>query len=178
MEDFQRITVVSHRLRLVCTGLVFCLPVLCAVFWILFNRIYALIPMISLPVHLDHRVTALPRLMAFLSDLVPLSALIYGLKKLNRLFLLYENGHIFTNENVDCYRRLGRALMVWVACDIVNRSLLGIALTLDNPPGKRLLVIGLDGGDFTGVFVGLVILIIAWVMEEGRKIREDQALII
>jgi hypothetical protein len=68
--------------------------------------------------------------------------------------------------------------MVWVACDIVNRSLLGIALTLDNPPGKRLLVIGLDGGDFTGVFVGLVILIIAWVMEEGRKIREDQALII
>jgi Protein of unknown function (DUF2975) len=79
---------------------------------------------------------------------------------------------------VNCYRSLGRILMAWVACDVVNHTLLGIVLTLDRGPGQRLLVLGLDGGDFTGIFVGLAILIIAWVMDEARQIQEDQALII
>ncbi len=178
MENTQRITHVSRKLRLICIGLIICLPVLCAVFWVLFNRIYAMAPMIPLPVRVDHDIPAFSRLLAFLCDLVPLSAVIYALLKLKNLFLLYEKGHIFTGQNVDCYRSLGRTLMVWVACDIVNRTLLGIVLTLDNPPGKRLLVIGLDGGDFTGIFVGVAVLIISWVMDEGRKMQEEQALII
>ena len=178
MENTLRITVVSRRLKMVCIGLICCLPVLCAIFWILFNKIYPMVPMIPLPVRVNHDVTAFPRLLAFLSDLVPLAVVILGLLRLKTLFSLYEKGQIFTKENVDCYRALGRILMLWVICDIVNRSLLGIALTLDNPPGTRLLVIGLDGGDFSGIFVGTVILIIAWVMDEARKIQEDHALFI
>jgi hypothetical protein len=178
MGNALRITKVSRRLKLICIGLIFILPILCAVFWILFNRIYAIMPMISLPVRLDHGLTALTRLLAFLSDLAPLSAMIFGLLKLKALLSLYEKGHIFTRANVNCYRSLGKTLMVWVGCDIVNRTLLGIVLTLDRGPGQRLLVIGLDGGDFAGIFVGIVILTIAWVMDEARKIQEDQALII
>jgi len=60
----------------------------------------------------------------------------------------------------------------------VRTSLLSVILTMGKPPGQRLLVVGLDSGDFTGVFVGVVVLIISWVMDEGRKIEEDQALII
>ncbi len=178
MENTQRITAVSRKLRLICIGLIVCLPVLCAVFWALFNRIYAIAPMIPLPVRVNHDISAINRALAFLCDLVPLSAIIYALFKLKNLFLLYEKGHIFTGQNVDCYRGLGRILMVWVACDIVNRTLLGIVLTLDNPPGKRLLVIGFDGGDLTGIFVGVSVLIISWVMDEARKMEEEQALII
>jgi Protein of unknown function (DUF2975) len=178
MRNALRITKLSRRLKFICIGLVFILPVLCAVFWVLFNRIYAIMPMISLPVRLDHDLTALTRLLAFLSDLLPLSAMIFGLLKLKALFSLYEKGHIFTKANVNCYRSLGRTLMVWVGCDIVNRALLGIVLTLDRGPGQRRLVIGLDGNDFAGIFVGIVILIIAWIMDEARKIQEDQALII
>lgn len=177
MENTQRIAVISRRLRLVCTGLIYCLPVLCAVFWILFNKIHALVP-IPLPVPVNHDLTGFTRLLAFLCDLVPLSPLIFGLLKLRELFSLYEKGHIFTEENVNCYRSLGRTLMVWVACDIVNRTLLGIVLTLNNPPGKRLLVVGMDGGDFTGIFVAAAVLIISWVMDEARKMMEEQSLII
>lgn len=178
MDTLQRITIVSRKLRLTCTGLIFCLPVFCAIFWVLFNGIYAMAPMISLPVRLDHELPAHTRFFAFLADLLPLSVTIYALIKLKALFHLYETGHIFTAENVRCFRGLGKTLLVWVACDIVNRTLLGIVLTLDNPPGKRLLVIGMDGGDFTGLFVGAVVLIISWVMDEARKMQEDQALII
>jgi Protein of unknown function (DUF2975) len=173
MDTTRRITVISRRLKLTCTGLIFCLPVLCAIFWALFNEIYAMVPMISLPVRLGHELPAHTRIFAFLTDLLPLSVTIYALMKLKVLFALYESGHIFTEDNVRCFRSLGRALMIWVACDIVSRSLLGIVLTLDNPPGKRLLVLGMDGGDFTGLFVGTVVLIISWVMEEARKMQED-----
>jgi len=178
MKNTQRITVVSRKLRLVCAGSIFCLPLLCALFWALFNRISAIVPMIPLPVRVDHDLPALTRFLAFLCDLLPLGVIVYALMRLKTLFLLYERGSIFTGQNVQCFRSLGRALIVWVGCDIVNRSLLGIVLTLDNPPGKRLLVIGLDGGDFTGIFVGVAVLIISWVMDEARKIQEEQALII
>jgi hypothetical protein len=152
--------------------------VLCGVFWALFNRIHALTPMIPLPVRVDHDLPALTRFLAYLCDLLPLGVIIYALMRLKTLFMLYERGYIFTEENVQCFRSLGRALIVWVGCDIVNRTLLGIVLTLDNPPGKRMLVIGLDGGDCTGTFVGIAVLIISWVMDEARKMQEEQALII
>jgi hypothetical protein len=32
--------------------------------------------------------------------------------------------------------------------------------------------------DFAAVFVGIVVVILSWVMDEGRKIQEDQALIV
>ncbi len=178
MENTERITNVSRKQRLIWIGLIVCLPIVCVIFWVFFNRIHAMAPMIPLPVRVVHDISSFNRLLAFLCDLVPLSAITYALFKLKNLFLLYEKGRIFTGQNVDCYRALGRTLMVWVACDIVNRTLLGIVLTLDNPPGKRLLVIGLDGGDFTGIFVGVAVLIISWVMDEGRKMQEEQALII
>jgi hypothetical protein len=178
MENTQRITTVSRKLRLICTVLFFCLPFVCAFFWTFFNRLYAIAPMIPLPVHIEHNLTAQTRFLAFLCDLLPIGAIIWALLKLKNLFSLYEKGHIFTEQNVSCFRGLGRTLIVWVACDIVNRTLLGIVLTLDNPPGKRMLVIGLDGGDFTGIFVGAVVLIITWVMDEARKMQDEQSLII
>jgi hypothetical protein len=178
MENTQRITTMSRNLRRVCTGLIYCLPVVSAMIWIFFNRLYASAPIIPLPVHLDHDLTAQTRFHAFLVDLIPLGAIVYGLQKLRNLFLLYERGLIFTNQNVDCFRSLGRAMLVWVACHIFRTSLLSVILTLDNPPGKRMITLGLDSGDFSGLFVGAVVLIISWVMDEGRRIQEDQEFIV
>lgn len=178
MENTQRITSVSGKLARICTVLTFCLPAASACFWIFFNSLYAIAPMVPLPVHVTGDVPDLTRFLAFLTDLIPLAAVTYGLLKLRGLFRLYERGLIFTQLNVNCFRSLGRALIVWVLCDVLRRTLLGLVLTMNNPPGKRMLVLGLDSGDFTGVFVGIVVLIISWVMDEARKIQEDQALII
>jgi hypothetical protein len=61
---------------------------------------------------------------------------------------------------------------------VVKNSLLSVVLTLPNPPGHRVVTLGLYSADFTAIFVGIVILFIAWVMDEARKLQEDQALII
>ena len=178
METTQRITTLSRKLRWTCTALIYCLPVACAIVWIFFNQLYATGPMMPLPVRVDHDLPGQIRFYAFLVDLIPLGAILYGLHKLRRLFRLYENGLIFTERNVDCFRGLGRALVVWVACHVARTTLLSIILTMNNPPGQRMVTVGLDSGDFTGVFVGVVVLIISWVMDEGRRIQEDQALIV
>lgn len=178
MENTQRIVALSRKIRLICKGLFICLPVISGLFWTFFNQLYKLGPLPPLPVHVDHYLPGLTRFLAFLADLIPLGVIMYGLRKLESLFLLYENGLIFTEANVQCFRSLGRTLIVWVAGDMVRNSLLSMVLTLDKPPGQRLITVGLGSADFTAVFVGIVVLIISWVMDEGRKIHEDQALIV
>jgi hypothetical protein len=178
MENLQRISNLSRKLRLTCTGLIFALPVLCALFWIFFNQLYPTLALLSLPVPVDHDLPGWSRSGGFLADLIPLGVIIYGLRRLRDLFSLYEGGLIFTADNVQCYRSLGRTLFVWVACNVLNHTLLGFVLTIDNPPGHRLLVLGLNSGDFTGMFVGAVVLTVSWIMDEARKIQEEQAMII
>ena len=41
-----------------------------------------------------------------------------------------------------------------------------------------MITVGLDSSDFGGIFVGVMILTITWVMDEARKIKEDQELFI
>lgn len=134
--------------------------------------------MAPLPVRVDHELPGLTRLLGFLTGLIPMSATIYGLWKLRNLFHLYEDGLIFTELNVKCFRSMGRTLIVWAGCDILRLALLSIVLTMNNPSGQRMITLGINSGELTGVFVGIVVLIASWVMDEGRKIKEDQALIV
>jgi len=178
VENTQRITIMSMRLKKTCTVLIYCLPLVSGLFWFFFNWLYARVPMIPLPVRLDHEVDGITRLFAFLADMIPVSVVIFGLFRLRILFSLYEKALIFTEQNVDCFRSLGRALILWAVCDVIRTSLLSVILTLQNPPGQRMITVSFDSGEFTGVFVGIVVLIISWVMDEGRKIEEEQALIV
>lgn len=179
MENTHRITTLSRRMKFICIGLIFCLPVICALFWIFFNYLYSVTgSMIPLPVRLDHDLATNSRFLAFLSTIPQLGVTIYGLWKLKELFALYEKSSIFTEENVNCFKSLGKALIAWVICDVAGNALLSMALTINNPPGQSVIVVGLNSGDFTGMFVGAVVLIISRVMDEARKIQDEQALII
>lgn len=182
MGNIERIAVASRRLRRICVGMIVVMPITCALFWFFFNQIFSssFVPtsMIPLPVPITEDLNGLTRLLAFLTELVPLTALLYGLQKLGELFRHYENGYIFTNKNVSCFRSLGRILIIWVICDVVKNPILSMVLTMEKPPGQHVISVGLYSADFIAIFVGIIILIIAWVMDEARLIKEDQSLII
>jgi hypothetical protein len=75
------------------------------------------------------------------------------------LFQLYGQGIMFSAKNVRYIRLLGYALIVSWAIDYQLQSTLqDMALST------------------TPVFVGLLIIFAAWIMDEGRKIQEEQAL--
>ena len=101
--------------------------------------------------------------------------------KLFRLFNLYEHGLIFSAQTIRCIKILGMLCVVgWV---------LGAALQVlphPLPPGASVVRHGYRMGFFsfdfgTGMdvgllFAGIVIVLIAWIMDEGRKIQEEQEL--
>jgi len=75
------------------------------------------------------------------------------------LFRLYQKGILFSARNVRHIKSLGYFLIVNWAVDYQLQSALK-DMDLSTTP----------------VFIGLLIIFIAWIMDEGRKIQEEQAL--
>jgi len=76
-----------------------------------------------------------------------------------RLFWLYANGILFTAKNVNCLRFLGYYFIVgWFIDFQIQDFQNDMALST------------------TPIFVGFFIIFFAWIMDEGRKIREEQEL--
>jgi hypothetical protein len=92
---------------------------------------------------------------------VHLSLLGFGAIILIRLFKLYERGSFFAVGNVRYIKILGLI--------VVGDGLIQTALEF-LPPNKSV-------HEFSNnLALGLLILLIAWVMDEGRKIQEEQEL--
>ena len=84
---------------------------------------------------------------------------IWCLVVLSCLFRLYERGIFFAARNVNYIRFFGYVLIIeWV----VDYLFAGTVhdLTLSTTP----------------IFAGLLIIFVAWIMDEGRKIQEEQEL--
>jgi hypothetical protein len=76
-----------------------------------------------------------------------------------RLFWLYGKGILFTAKNVNCLRFLGYYCIVdW----FIDYQIEGFLHDMDLSS--------------TRIFVGFFIIFFAWIMDEGRKIQEEQAL--
>jgi len=76
-----------------------------------------------------------------------------------RLFWLYGRGILFSAKNVNCLRFLGYYFIVdW----FIDYQMQGLQhdMALSTTP----------------IFVGFFIIFFAWIMDEGRKIEEEQAL--
>ncbi len=84
---------------------------------------------------------------------------LWGAAVLFALFRLYGQGILFTARNVRHLRFLGYWLMLGWAIDYQMQSSLR-DMDLSTTP----------------VLVGLMILFVAWIMDEGRKLQEEQAL--
>jgi hypothetical protein len=91
-----------------------------------------------------------------------------GVGVLYRLFKLYERGMIFTAANVRCIKWLGGWMLVsCVLSNVIQISKLIIYDCAD-----------VDLRISTRFFVGILVLLVAWIMEEGGKIQEENTLTI
>jgi hypothetical protein len=91
-----------------------------------------------------------------------------GVAVLYRLFKLYQQGKIFTAENVRCIKWIGGwVLGSWALLNMIQVSkLITYELAdVDLSIGPRF-------------FVGILVLLVAWIMEEGGKMQEENALTI
>ena len=118
------------------------------------------------------------RLLGFTVGLIPLGIDLAVFLFLYKLFGLYARSRIFTEANVRLIRRIGCAILIGQASSPIHQALLTLVLTFNNEPGQRVIRIGFSSTDLSKIVTALIIIVVAWVMDEGRKLREENALVI
>jgi hypothetical protein len=104
--------------------------------------------------------------------------------KLAKLFRFYERGLIFTNETIRCIKTLGILCVInWVltsAYHVLSRWSASPAdvtvKTVESGFGMGFFSFSIVGINVGLLLAGVIIVIIAWIMDEGRKIQEEQEL--
>jgi hypothetical protein len=176
MDNTIRIRRASRRLRCLLMAVLIAIPVISLLVWGFINQMPELMQKSILPPYARPPLPVLPRFLGFLVWLLPGGVAMYATANLVKLFRLYEIGQIFRPANVRCFRNLSRALIAWCLVNIASGELLSLALTAHHPPGQRMISVGFGSPDITALLVGLILSVIAWVMEEGRKMQEEQDL--
>jgi hypothetical protein len=177
MDESERLRKSSRRLRKVFVVLMVLAPILNVVFWVgigMGNDVLGH----TLPVQVDPDIPASSLVFACLIGMIPTSVFVYALYQLIKLFGYYSTGVIFSKANVLAIRNLGKSIIYWELANFLCSIALGIVLTLHRGTGNRLLVINLQNSDLYALVAGFSVLTIAWVMEEARKIKEEQELIV
>lgn len=123
-----------------------------------------------------HELTFNDRVFGFAVSALPMLVELFILISLIKLFKLYEQGEIFSLNNVRYIRNIGYALMASQIVDLIYQALMGLALTLNNPHGHRYMKISIDQNNFAILFAGCIVILISWIMAEGCKLREEQQL--
>ncbi len=91
-------------------------------------------------------------------------------------FFLYARGVFFKEDNVTCYRKLSKLAFWGILANIFDKTLVNLALTINNPPGQKVLTISFTGDHVKLMLVAIVLMIIARVMNEGREIYDENQL--
>lgn len=115
------------------------------------------------------------QLLGALVSLMPLSLAVYGMVQVWLLFGEYAQGRIFTNIASMRLRRMAWAIIAASGVQVVARTVHVLLLTMNNPPGKKVLTIGISSHDYAFLVFGVLLLGIAWVMVEGTRLAQENA---
>lgn len=91
---------------------------------------------------------------------------------LAKLFGLYANAQIFSAANVKEIRQIGVTVLLFPALWLL--SLLVPALL--PAEGTSQTIVG--GMPFMQIIVGTVVIVVSWIMDVGRELREEQELVV
>ena len=111
-----------------------------------------------------------------LGALASLPGVLLGLAalwQLWRLFGEYAAGRVFGAPAQRHLRGFAAALLASAVVTPLMRTAVGVALTLGNPPGQRLLVFTLSWNDYLSILCGAVLLAVALVMADAVRLAED-----
>ena len=95
---------------------------------------------------------------------------------LMRLFSCYQRGAIFVIESIRYIRHVGILMFIWALLNPIYQVLMSLAVTLENPVGQKVIAINLDADYFRNLITAGIVFLIAYIMQEGVKLREEQAL--
>jgi len=175
-DNMARIRRLGRLLERVCLTAAVAVTPFVALYWTFFNAIPPEMTCETTSLSVSGALPAWVRGLCFLVAMVPGTALMLTLLRLRQLFSLYKEGRIFTLANVACFTAVARALLVWAVASLLYTPLHGLAVTAANPPGRHILSLGVGSGEVALFFVAAMAVVIASVMDEARRLDEEQSL--
>lgn len=118
------------------------------------------------------------RLLAAAVALLPATGVSLALLAVARICREYAVGGLFSDVVVKSYRRLGVALAAMTVLHWLHPTLLGLALALTLPPGKRFVTVGIQSGDLLLMLVTGLVFLLGAVMQVAQKVQAENAEIV
>lgn len=177
----NKIRSISRKLRVAFIIALIITPLINILVWMYYDKLPDEISMTLIPHSLNLNqinINPLTKTLACLVAMLQVGVIMYALNLLIKLFKNYEQNEIFTTTNVTYYRRLGYSVFLWIIFDKIVEILTSIILTFQNPVGHRVMAVKFSGADLVGLGAGVIIILIAWIMNEGHRLQEDQSLTI
>ncbi len=113
------------------------------------------------------------KLLGFAIASVPLLAMVWSLIMLLRLTSVLAAGKWFDQLCEDYCLKVGRWLVIYVILNILHRTALVSAITMDNLPGDRHLAISFSTDDLLALVPALLALIIGHMVRLAREQQEE-----
>ncbi len=170
-----RIRTNARRFAWVCTILMYALPAAVALYLLLVDTLALAAELYGADMGIAD-LTVFKRLGGIVIAMIPLTPMILFLAALRRLFRLYALGVLFAVANVEAFRKMGWWMVLFAAAQFVTTPLASVWFSWDNPPGERALSIEISSGMVTAAVIGGVVVVIARVMDEARRLQDEQAL--
>jgi hypothetical protein len=115
------------------------------------------------------------RLVAGAISAVPIGVMLWGLWQVRALFRDFAEGRVFTENDARRLQMFGVAVLAQAPLGPLIGTALALALSLANPPGRRLLVIAFSINDYFALIVGGVLVAVATVMREAARLADENA---
>jgi len=178
MDNMSKIKKVSKLCYILLLGILILVPLYYIFYWLFINSLSESFVNINIePIpETQHILSPKLQIIGFISSLLPLSALMYGLIYTRKLFAFFKDGVVFALEQVVLFKKISKALIFWVIFSIVYEGIKSVIFSFNNPVGERVLSLGLSSSQVGILFISIIILVIAWIMDEGRIINEENKL--
>ncbi len=178
----NKIKNVSLFFKVVFQIIFFLLPILFVMSWYYapqeLNLLIGIIRINAIPISYQndvlHELSQSERIFGGLVGVIPLIIQMLVLYFLIKLFKLYEKGEIFSLRHVKYIRNIGYTLFAGQLIEPFYQGIMGVILTLHNPPHHRFVTITLDQTNIGMLLTALLVILISWIMAEGYKLREEQ----
>jgi len=118
------------------------------------------------------------RVLGFLISSLPMAFLLFSIFQVYRLMGHFSKGLYITAETTKALNLASLGLLLFVPMSILSEPLLGLALTLGNPPGQRVLSFGVGPTEIVALFLGAFLLMITRAFNIEKERAEEHASII
>lgn len=130
--------------------------------------------MSGVPIALD----GATRFAGFAIAMVPMAVLFYVLRQVFDLFDGFRRGLVLTSETAQRLRAIGSGIIVLALLRPIAAMLIGLALTISNPAGARIVSLGVSVDDYMIALLGGLLLAIGHAMAEASRIAEEHSQIV